>query len=192
MMSEAFVRWLKPGAFMLGTALGLGLFWALTACQPAPARAIVTATPARPDTQIQVTQMLTQTLLDVVSRSGIGQADVHLTAGTRPPRLILRLHLRGLEQFRLIYDDSIITAAVGSVGQPVIRQQRSLVSAPAQAQVETLRATSRFWLPLRLVTDSAAEPRIPLENGFFELEASPDLLASDVRDFRFEWIDFFR
>ena len=190
MIPEAFVRRLKLGVFMLGPALGLGLCWALTACQPAPARAIVTATPARPDAQIEVTQMLTQTLLDVVSRSGIGQADVHLTAGARPPRLVVRLHLRGLEQFRLIYGDTIVTAAVTSVGQPVIRQQRSRVSAPAQE--ETLRATSRFWLPLRLVTDSATEARIPLENGFFELEASPDLLASDVRDFRFEWIDFFR
>jgi len=190
MTNEARTRYLEAAWVVCGPLLLLVLPWVLTACQASPAPAVITATPRRPDAQIEVTQSPTQTLLMVVSQSGIGEADVSLTPGAKPARLIFRLHLRGLEQFRLIYGDTVITAAVASAGQPIVRQQRSLLSAPATE--ESLTAASRFWLPLRLVTDAAGEARIPLENGFFELEAPPDLLAGDTRAFRFEWIDFFR
>ena len=190
MTTEACVRFLKAALLAVGPLLLLALPWVLTACQASPAQAVVTATPRRPDAQIEVTQTPTQTLLAVVSQGGIGEADVSLTPGAKPSRLIIHLHLRGLEQFRLIYGDTIITVAVASVGQPIVRQQRSLVSAPVIE--EPLTSTSRFWLPLRLVTDAASGAKIPLENGFFELEAPADLLAGDYRAFRFEWIDFFR
>ena len=190
MTIEAYTKFLKAALVVCGPLLLLALPWVLTACQASPAQAVITATPRRPDAQIEVTQTPTQTLLTVVSQGGIGEADVSLTPGAKPARLIFRLHLRGLEQFRLIYGDTLITAAVASAGQPIVRQQRSLLSAPGTE--ESLTAASRFWLPLRLVTDTAGEARIPLENGFFELEAPPDLLAGDTRAFRFEWIDFFR
>ncbi len=169
MTNEARTRYLEAAWVVCAPLLLLAIPWVLTACQASPAQAVITATPRRPDAQIEVTQTPTHTLLTVVSQSGIGEADV---------------------QFRLIYGDTVITAAVASAGQPIVRQQRSLLSAPATE--ESLTAASRFWLPLRLVTDAAGEARIPLENGFFELEAPPDLLAGDTRAFRFEWIDFFR
>jgi hypothetical protein len=190
MTTTACTRSLKAALIICGPLLLLAVPWVLTACQARPAQAVVTATPTRLDTRIEVTQTPTQTLLDVVSPSGIGEADVRLTEGTRPARLVLRLHLRGLEQFRLIYGDTIITAAVASVGKPVISQQRGSIAAPTSE--EALSASSHFWLPMRLVTDAAAQARIPLENGFFELEAPSDFLTGEVRAFRFEWIDFFR
>ena len=190
MTIEAHTKFLKAELVVWGPLLLLALPWVLTACQAQPAVAVVTATPTRADTRIEVTQTLTETLVDVVSLSGIGEADVRWTEGTPPARLVLRLHLRGLEQFRLIYGDTLITAAVASAGEPLVRQQRSQVSAPGSE--ESLTATSRFWLPLRMVTDAASGPQIPLENGYFELEAPPDLLAGEVRAFRFEWVDFFR
>ncbi len=190
MTTTACTKSLKAALVICGPLLLLALPWVLTACQASPGPVVVTAVARRPDAQIEVTQTLTETLLDVVSPSGIGAADVSLTPGAKPPRLIIRLHLRGLEQFRLIYGDTIITAAVASVGQPIVRQQRSLVSAPATE--ESLTAASRLWMPLRLVTDAASGAKIPLENGFFEVAAPPDLLAGDYRALRFEWIDFFR
>lgn len=78
-----------------------------------------------------MTQTPTRTVLEVVSQGGIGAADVEMGPGPRPPRLVIRLHLAGLEQFRLIYGDTIITAAVASVGQPIVRRRRSLLDAPA-------------------------------------------------------------
>ncbi|MFZ2423656.1 MAG: hypothetical protein WA029_21190 [Anaerolineae bacterium] len=190
MTGEMLTRWVKAAALMVGPVLWLALPWVLTACQASPAPAVVTATPSRPDAQIAVTQTPTQTVLEVVSQGGIGEADVEMGPGARPPRLVIRLHLAGLEQFRLTYGDTIITAAVASVGQPIVRQQRSLLSAPATE--ETLTDASCFWLPLRLVTDTATAAQIPLENGAFELELSPDFWAGDYRSFHFEWIDFFR
>ena len=176
-------------AFARAAALVTGA-WMLIACQAPAAQAVVSATPRRPDAQIAVTQTPTQTLLMVTSPGGIGAADVEMGPGARPPRLVVRLRLAGLEQFRLIYGDTIITAAMASSGQPVSRQQVSRVSAP---QVEeTLTDASRFWLPLRLVTAMGAGAQIPLKNGAFELELPPDFWAGDYRSFRFEWIDFFR
>ena len=42
------------------------------------------------------------------------------------------------------------------------------------------------------MTDTATAAQIPLENGAFELELSPDFWAGDYRSFHFEWIDFYR
>ena len=190
MTGEMLTRWVKAAALMVVPVLWLALPWVLTACQASPAPAVVTATPSRPDAQIAVTQTPTQTVLEVVSQGGIGEADVEMGPGARPPRLVIRLHLAGLEQFRLTYGDTIITAAVASVGQPAIMQQMSRVSAP---QVEeTLTDTSRFWLPVRLATATGAGAQIPFKNGFFELELPPDFWARDYRSFHFEWIDFYR
>lgn len=188
MTGAAFSGFVKAVASAAGLLLALaGL---LIACRAPAAPAVVSATSRRPDTQVTVTQTLTQTLLVVTSPGGIGAADVEVEPGVWPPRLVIRLHLAGLEQFRLIYGDTIITAAAASVGQPVIMQQMSRVSAP---QVEeTLTDASRFWLPVRLATATGAGAQIPFKNGFFELELPPDFWAGDYRSFHFEWIDFYR
>ncbi len=168
------------------------LVWAaaLMGCQTAAERAVWQITPARSDAQIEVMSTADVSIFDVISPSGIGGAEVTLQEGPLPPRLVFRLHLRGLEQFRLRYGDVVITVAATGLDEPSSRQERHLISAPAQ--VETLDASSRFWLPLRLVTEPGGTGHIPLENGYFELVAPPDLQASATRSFGFEWIDFFR
>src|SRR3972149_537071 len=53
-------------------------------------------------------------LIDVHSQSGIGSATVELVSGAPPENIVLRLHLQGLEEFRLSYAGTVVAASVPS------------------------------------------------------------------------------
>jgi len=126
-------------------------------------------------------------IVDVRSQGGIGSATIELVSGTLPKNIVIRLHLKGLEEFRLSYDQTLITASVssgegGSVGQSV--------GAP-DGDGTPIAPGSPFWIAIRIVPDQAT-PYVPLDRGYFEITLPDDFLQGAHHSFSIRWIDFYR
>lgn len=128
--------------------------------------------------------------LDIRSRSGIGQATFERVSGSLPEKIVVRLYLKGLEEFRLLHDLSRegaevivrVSSSDGSVTQ-------SLCSRGDDEQPIT-SASSR-WLGVRIVSDQTTQ-RIPLNQGHFEITLPKDFLREGSHSFSIRWIDFYR
>jgi hypothetical protein len=137
--------------------------------------------------ELTVTAQDETAFVDVHSQSGIGSAAVELVSGTPLQDIVLRLHLRGLEQFRLFYDGTVVTASVDS------NDVNNIIESATSPEGEeySLTPDSSLWLDIRVVS-AEAEPRIPLDQGHFEIMLPKDFLGEEHRSFSIEWIDFYR
>lgn len=172
---------------------GLLLVCLLTAgCATLPAAPAIqppvfTVTAAGEGDEVTVSLEGETAIIDVHSQSGIGQATVELVSGEMPQKIILRLHLKGLERFRLAYDQTVITAQVSSTGGGAMVQ--TVVS--PNGEETPIASDSPFWLDSRIVSDQTP-PTIPLDQGYFELSLPQDFLTAGHRAFTMRWIDFYR
>ena len=126
-------------------------------------------------------------LVDVQSQSGIGSATIELVSGTFPPNIVLRLHMKGLEEFRLSYDETTITASVSSRDSGSVIQS---VTSPEEGE-RPITPDSPSWLDIAIVSDPAT-PHIPLDQGYFEITLPKGLLTGADSSFSIQWIDFYR
>ena len=181
---------IRPGGqtrVCAGLLLSCAALLLLGACGSTGAGRIeLTVVPEKPGTRIDVSSAGGQAIVDIWSPEGIGGAQIELTSPGMPSQIVLRLHLRGLEELRLTYGNTAITASLSSTGDQAIHQQRS------GAQEEALTETSPYWMPIRLVPAEGAPAAIPLEAGYIEVEAPHDLIAGGQRSFSIHWIDFYR
>jgi hypothetical protein len=145
------------------------------------------ATADRPDTRVTVSADAQQAIVDVSSPSGIGGATVAITSAVQPQKITLRLHLRGLEELRFTYGDTTISASISSAGDTSIHQTYR-GAGPERAIAEG----SPYWMQTRLVPAGGAPATIPLQDGYIEVEAPQDFLASGQTTFAIQWVDFFR
>lgn len=126
-------------------------------------------------------------IVDVHSRSGIGSATVEHVSGPLPEKIVVRLHLKGLEEFRLSYDRTVITARVSS------SDGRNIVQSvdPPGGDERPIAPDSPFRMEVKIASDQVA-PRIPLEQGSFEITLPKDVLGKGRRSFSIRWVDFYR
>jgi hypothetical protein len=127
------------------------------------------------------------TLIDVHSQSGIGSASVELVSGVPPRNIVLRLHLQGLEQFRLSYDGTVVTASVAGNDIDSLTESATL----SEGGERPITPDSPLWLDVRIVSGQAA-PQTPLDQRHFEIRLPKDLLHDGRRSFSIRWIDFYR
>lgn len=125
-------------------------------------------------------------IVEVRSRGGIGRATAKFGSGALPQKIILRLHVKGLEEFRLSYGQTALIVRVSS-SNPSITQSLVLPNGDEQP----IPSTSPSRLAVRIVSDQA-KPRIPLDHGHFEITFPKHYLREGSRDFSVQWIDFFR
>jgi len=132
-------------------------------------------TPLKGDPQIVFTTSNELLLIDITSPTGIGGATIDKTAGQWPPKIILRLHLKGLEDFKFKYGAKTVEASVSSQNNKVVREE--LVQ---DGQVTSLNAGDVYWM------------NVTSNPGYFDIEAPADFLTSGENTFTIEWIDFYR
>ncbi|MGH9847849.1 MAG: hypothetical protein ACREEM_54880 [Blastocatellia bacterium] len=126
-------------------------------------------------------------VLDIHSRSGIGRVTVEHVSGTLPEKIVARLHLKGLEEFRLSYGRTVVTARVSSDdGRNIVQS----IDPPGGGE-RSITPDSPFWMEVRIASAQVA-PRIPLEQGYFEITLPKDVLGKGRRSFAIRWIDFYR
>jgi len=139
-----------------------------------------------PDDQVDIQYENDSALIDIESPTGIGSATFELESGRMPGNLKLRLHLRGLEQFRLISVQEQIWASVSSGGTGTVDHQ-TLLSSGAESP---LLPGDPLWMEIGIVSE--AGENIPLEDGYFEVIVPREFLQNTETTFEIEWIDFYR
>lgn len=136
----------------------------------------------KPDNQVAVVSGQDRLVVDVTSKSGIGSAGVSLASGAMPPAVVLRLHLRGLEQMTFSYGDTTVKLSVPSSGDGPVLQ-----SVLENGQERAIGPDSPYWME---VTRPASETGAP--DGYFEVLSPQAFADSPPANFTLGWIDFFR
>ncbi len=157
----------------------------LAACVAVPAASITyTVTPGKEDAKVTYQASGRDVTVEIRSPSGIGSAQLAQTGGTAPTSLTMRLYLKGLEQFTFQYPAATVTAAVsshdGSVSESV-----SIQGGAAQP----IGPDSPYWMPVKI---GAADTSIPLQDGYFQVQAPRAFLEAASREFALHWVDFYR
>lgn len=121
-------------------------------------------------------------------RGDIGSASLEPANGRWPSRVLLRLHLRGLEQLSLCSgDERLALSYLSHSGNPTL-----LHLWKGNAEGPALQRTSPYWTEVK-VFDAAGRSTngLPPEGGWFEVEV-PLALLRDGQPLAVDWIDFFR
>lgn len=137
------------------------------------------------DAQLQVHGNDENVTIDIFSESGIGQAEFELLSPEMPKQFVMQFHLRGLEELRFGYGETVITASLASTEERGIRQS---MHRAGKESVQALTSSSPFWMKIRV----ASRNPISLSEGFIAVEAPKDFLAGGARQATIHWIDFYR
>ncbi len=122
--------------------------------------------------------------IDIYSPSGIGAASFELESGTMPENITLRLHLTGLEGFRLTSArDQISTSISGEANS----ETQTILSPGAESP---LSPSDPLWIEIAIVSE--AQKKIPLEQGYFEVTVPQEFIRNAGTTFEIEWVDFYR
>lgn len=149
-----------------------------TACAPSSAsneRAAYKAVPLKGEPVITFSAASDTLLIDITSPTGIGSATIEKTAGQWPPKIVMRLHVKGLESFMFRYGDTTVDVSVSSHGDNAVHE---VYEQPGK--MGAVIPGSPYWI--------AVTPG----EGYFDLAAPADFLKSGENKFTMEWIDFYR
>ena len=150
----------------------------LVACAPASTaidRATYKAVPLKGDPVITFSTTNDMLLIDITSPTGIGGATIEKNSRQWPPQIVMRLRVKGLENFKFRYADTTIEVSVSSHGDNAVRE---VYEQPGKKG--TVSPGDPYWI--------AVTPG----EGYFDLEAPADFLKSGENKFTIEWIDFYR
>jgi hypothetical protein len=127
-------------------------------------------------------------VLTIKDAKGIGRATVEPKGESWPKDVVIRAHLRGLEQLVLTCDGEKVSASVASHGSQETRVHRWSDGKEGAA----LSKDSPFFAAIRLL-DAAGKPApgLPPEGGWFEISVPRSLLEKGGA-LQLEWIDFYR
>jgi len=136
---------------------------------------------------ITITNEQDVSIIEVDSPRGIGSAQFELVSGPLPQKMIARLHLKGLEEFRLLYADTVIVASASSGSVFNNSNQKVLLSGTEQP----ILPGQPLWMEIRIASDQTSQ-NIPLEQGYFEITFPQDFTEKAGSSFEIQWVDFFR
>ena len=164
----------------------------LTSCASRPANAqsgepVFAVTTENPDDQIDIKNEKGISTVDIHSPTGIGSARFVLESGTMPERVVMRLHLKGLEELRLVSDQTTIAASASSSNLFRITDQRIISS----GNEYSITPIDPLWMKIEIVSSQAIET-IPLKDGYFEITISNEFIQNSGDSFEIQWIDFYR
>ena len=142
----------------------------------------------KPDDRLTVSVEQQRTVLTITSPSGIGGATVERTGPQWPQPLIVRLRLSGLESCTVSNGRITLQAAVTSHGDHARRLH--VIEAGKE---KPIGQGSPYWTEIKLV-GAGGKPagKIPLKDGYFEMELPKALLQEQPKSLNFGWIDFYR
>jgi hypothetical protein len=149
----------------------------LAACAPATQqidRSTFRYTPLKGDPRIVFTTSNEMLLIDITSPTGIGSAAIEKTSGQWPPKIVMRLHVKGLESFKFHYGSNTVEISVSSTTKAV---RETLVQ---DGMMSTLGPNDDAWM------------NVTPNSGYFDIEAPAGFLKSGENKFTIEWIDFYR
>jgi hypothetical protein len=140
------------------------------------------------DDAVEVRTEKDKTVFDVKSPSGISQAVIERQDETWPKAVVLQLHLKGLESFRVSNGKVTIDAAVSlQDGMPKMRLWKD------GKENDGLDEKSPLWMDIRIVGgDGKPAKELPLKDGYFEMMLPKAFLEGNPQSITVKWIDFYR
>jgi hypothetical protein len=123
-------------------------------------------------------------VISVCSPFGISQAVIERSNKRWPDTVILRLHLKGLENFKVTNGKITLEAAVSSQNS---RQWKD------GKEDSPLEPKSPCWMEIRAVgMDGKPATIIPLTDGYFEIQLPKAFFEDNSKSITVNWIDFYR
>jgi hypothetical protein len=126
-------------------------------------------------------------IFSVHSPFGISQVDIAPAGKKWPDAVVLHLHLKGLENFKVTNGKVTLEGSASlQNGKPMIRLWQD------GQEDATLDNKSPFWTDVRILDgDGKLAKEHPLKDGYFEL-LLPKALFEDTPTLTVSWIDFYR
>lgn len=142
------------------------------------------ATVGRNDTSIRFQTEGDATVFDITSPIGIDKATIKRESGEWPKTILVRLHLGGLESFKVGGKGFAIDWSIASTGD-----HEATATLKSGKRVTDIMRESPFYSEVRIV---GGEKKIPLKNGYFEVSLPAKLFEGNPEEITLEWIDFYR
>ena len=121
--------------------------------------------------EIKVSHQENTTIFDVTDKFGIGGGVIKLVTEKWPERVLVRLHLTGLEGFGLTIGKKVLTRS--------------------DLKVRMLDAKGKP-LPGRYLLKSTGPNSSKRIAGYYEVEVPTKLLKTGVKEIKLSWVDFYR
>lgn len=103
-----------------------------------------------------------------------------------PDNVILCLHLKGLENFKITNSEVTLEATVSSQDGKVRQWKDGKVDSP-------LDIKSPYWMTIRLVgEDGKPATTIPLNDSYFDIQLPKAFFKNNPKSITVNWIDFYR
>jgi hypothetical protein len=143
-------------------------------------------TTKRDNDSVQIEVAKSKGIFSVQSPFGIGQVIIETTDENWPDTVLLHLHLKGLENFKVSNGEVTLEASVSSQDGPARLWKDGKEDLP-------LDSRSPYWMEIRRIgNDGRPTTTIPLEAGYFEINLPKALLEDNPKSITVSWIDFYR
>jgi hypothetical protein len=145
-------------------------------------------TTKRKDDAVEVRAEKDRTVFSVKSPFGISQAVIERKGEKWPEAVVLRLHLKGLENFRASNGKVTLAAAVSvQDGKPKVRQWKD------GKEDAPLDEKSPLWMDIRILTSDGKPAReLPIKDGYFEMALPRAFFEGNPKAITLNWIVFYR
>ena len=155
-----------------------------TGCTNATDKPQFKITTKRDNDTVEVEVERATTVFSVHSPFGISQTVIERTDEEWSDIVILQLHLKGLENFRVTNGKVTLEAAGAGSGE---RQWKD------GKEDSPLDAKSPYWMEIRVIgKDGKPTTTIPLTDGYFEIPLPKVLFEDNPKSITVNWIDFYR
>ena len=176
------VSYLLAITFLLLPAFG-GMTSSVTTCGDDPPFRITTK---RDDDKVEVKTEEGKAHFSVQSPFGISQATIERGGNKWPATVMLRLHLKGLEDLKVTNGKDTLEAAVSSQDGKVRLWKDGKENSP-------LDSKHPYWMEIRMIgTDGKPVKTIPLKDGYFEMQLPKAFFKDNPKSVTLNWIDFYR
>jgi hypothetical protein len=145
-------------------------------------------TTKRKDDNVEVKVEQDRTVFAVKSPFGISQAVIERQEATWHKAVVLRLHLKGLSNFRASNGKVKVDAAVSiQEGKTQVRMWKD------GNEDAPLDEKSPFWTDIRIVSGDGKPAReLPLKDGHFDVALPKAFFEGNPKSITVNWIDFYR
>jgi hypothetical protein len=142
------------------------------------------ATVGRNDTRIRFVSEGDKTVFDINSKFGIDTTTISRMSDEWPKSILVRLHLGGLESFKVGSGNVAVEWSVSSTGDHATR-----ISLVSGKRVAVLDLKSPYYTKVHIVGGNG---KIPLKDGYFEVPLPVKLFEGNTEEITLKWIDFYR
>ena len=145
-------------------------------------------TTKRDDDRVGVKAEKDKVIVSVQSPFGISHAVIERTGEKWPDAVVLRLDLKGLENFKVTNGKVTLEGSASlQVGKPVVRLWKD------GKEDLPLDAKSPYWIDVRILGgDGKAAKELPVKDGYFEMVLPKAFFEGSPNSITVNWIDFYR